>query len=67
MRSIPSPKDGDVARRLPQRPKRGFIMSYGVGRVCADPACDTALSRYNESALCYSHAGKVERRHRGLT
>jgi hypothetical protein len=68
MPSVRRTQGETVARTLPQRPKRGFIASYGVGRVCADPECHTALSRYNQSELCYSHAATREsRRHKGLT
>jgi hypothetical protein len=31
------------------------MKSYGEGRTCA--ACDTKLSRYNESGRCGIHAG----------
>lgn len=27
-----------------------------VGRVCADPSCDTVLSRYNDSPVCSVHS-----------
>ena len=39
---------------LPIR-QRGHVTSYGVGRVCAQPGCDTALSRYNGANVCSYH------------
>ena len=35
---------------------RGYIQTYGQGRTCAAPGCDTTLSRYNKAALCWRHA-----------
>lgn len=32
------------------------------GRVCADPACATLLSTYNESRYCWIHEGRTLRR-----
>ena len=34
------------------RPSKDF----GDGRVCADKACDTKLSRYNKREHCFAHA-----------
>ena len=65
MAPIPSAKGAADARTPPPRPKRGFITSYGVGRVCAHPACHTALSRYNSSELCYPHAAELNGRRHG--
>jgi len=45
------------------RRSRGAIASYGEGRSCAEFDCATVLSRYNESSLCWSHAGTRDRQH----
>jgi hypothetical protein len=42
---------GNRARELP-RPNR----TYGRGRVCAHPECETRVSVYNKSEYCWSHA-----------
>jgi len=34
---------------------RGHIDSYGDGRVCGAPRCDTNLSRYNAATVCANH------------
>ncbi len=39
----------------PVRGGRGRITSYGDDRVCATPACQTKLSRYNKNPLCWVH------------
>ena len=59
MTSVPTVKPGGVAPVRPPRQQRGFIASYGVGRVCADPECCTTLSRYNRSDRCYPHADEL--------
>jgi hypothetical protein len=41
---------GEHAHTLP-RPNR----LYSTGRVCAEDGCDTILSRYNRSKLCWQH------------
>jgi hypothetical protein len=38
-----------------RREGRGFVASYGTGRRCDVPGCDTELSRYNERNVCFSH------------
>jgi hypothetical protein len=43
-----------------RREGRGFVASYGTGRRCDAPGCQTKLSRYNERSVCFSHA-KPER------
>jgi hypothetical protein len=62
MTSVPTAKPAGVAPVHPPRQPRGFIMSYGVGRVCADPGCRTTLSQYNKSDRCYPHADELEAR-----
>lgn len=47
----PAPTPGTVRRE-----GRGFVNSYGAGRECAAPGCTTALSRYNERDVCFTHA-----------
>ena len=42
------------ARALARR-TRGHVTSYGQGRVCAAPGCDTKLSRYNTTSRCWTH------------
>jgi len=39
------------ATRARDRPK-----AFGVGRICAEPGCETLLSRYNPDTLCSLHA-----------
>ncbi len=41
---------GASVRTLP-RPNK----SYGPGRVCADPGCETKLSVYNKWDYCWQH------------
>ncbi|HSL10039.1 MAG TPA: hypothetical protein VLA82_01820 [Actinomycetota bacterium] len=41
---------GASVRSLP-RPNR----QYSEGRVCADPDCQTKLSRYNKWQYCWQH------------
>ena len=41
---------GTQARALPKRNR-----TYGSGRVCAAPECNTRLSVYNRSELCWQH------------
>lgn len=41
---------GAAVRTLP-RPNR----QYAGDRVCADPGCDTKLSRYNKWQFCWQH------------
>jgi hypothetical protein len=53
--SPPSPEPERVRRSLP-RQVRGYVQSYGQGRTCAEPACETTLSRYNKDLLCWKHA-----------
>ena len=44
-----------------RRPK-----TYAEGRVCADDACDTLVSRYNRSEFCFSHSPVKYPRMRGV-
>ena len=39
----------------PLRTGRGHVASFGVGRVCEVSECDTVLSRYNDTGVCWSH------------
>jgi hypothetical protein len=41
---------GASVRQLPRPNKQ-----YGPGRVCAEPACETKLSRYNKWDYCWQH------------
>ena len=43
------------------RPSR----SFGVGRVCKDPDCETRLSMYNSGKYCYEHEPMSVPRTRG--
>jgi hypothetical protein len=65
---MPSPSARSASSAAPGpllRQQRGFVTSYGVGRVCIEPGCDTALSRYNKSERCYPHADQFEARRQG--
>ena len=56
MKSIPgTPLSGN------DRPSR----SYGKGRVCREPSCDTRLSMYNNGKFCAQHAPLIVPRTRG--
>ena len=48
--ATPGPSDG-----APRRTGRGFVNSFGDGRVCAVSECLTALSRYNPKPVCAIH------------
>jgi hypothetical protein len=43
------------------RPSR----SFGKGRVCKDPDCETRLSMYNSGKFCYEHEPMTIPRTRG--
>lgn len=47
-------------RSLPMESARpglaGKPRVFPEDRVCADPSCDTKLSRYNDKAYCFVHA-----------
>ena len=43
------------------RPSR----SFGKGRVCKDPDCETRLSMYNSGKYCYEHEPMTIPRTRG--
>jgi hypothetical protein len=67
MTSVPAATPAAAPGR-PTRQQRGYVMSFGVGRVCAEPGCRTMLSRYNKWELCYSHADELDGRgHRDLS
>jgi hypothetical protein len=40
---------------VPRRTGKGHVDSYGDDRVCRASGCETKLSRYNSSPLCWSH------------
>jgi hypothetical protein len=42
-----------VGTRIRELPRRN--RTYPGGRVCAQEGCDTRLSVYNRSALCWQH------------
>lgn len=64
---MPSSSPGPAAdsagadREAIPRKIRGHIEAYGQGRTCAEPGCDTALSRYNKAARCWTHAQAAQR------
>ena len=60
MTSLPRAAPHSVARPRP-RPRAGAIASYGEGRTCLEPECQTLLSRYNKDQLCWKHADERER------
>lgn len=39
--------------------------SFGRGRVCKDPDCETRLSMYNSGKFCYEHEPMTVPRTRG--
>ncbi|MFP5377562.1 MAG: hypothetical protein ACLGIO_12385 [Acidimicrobiia bacterium] len=43
------------------RPSR----SFGKGRVCKEPGCETRLSMYNSGKFCYEHEPMAVPRTRG--
>lgn len=45
----------------PERPSR----SFGRGRVCREPDCETRLSMYNSGKYCYEHEPMAVPRTRG--
>ena len=50
--SVPKSRAAPVRERFRTR---GFIADFGLGRICAAPGCETALSRYNDGRLCWVH------------
>jgi hypothetical protein len=50
----------DANRPRPVR-QRDRLQQDTTNRVCADPSCDTKLSRYNAGDLCAIHSEGVER------
>ena len=62
MLSTPHTELPPVTPGTPRQEKRGYVTSYGEGRDCAHPGCHTALSRYNDSKLCWQHREGVEER-----
>lgn len=46
---------GDPAPGVRRRDGRGYIDSFGEGRICVTPGCATKLSRYNERSVCATH------------
>ena len=61
MPTNPPPPDPATSARssLPRR-VRGYVQSYGQGRTCAEPECETTLSRYNKDLLCWKHAEQAD-------
>jgi hypothetical protein len=50
MRDDTSDYRGAQVRGLPRRNR-----TYGEGRTCEDPLCNTKLSIYNRSKFCWQH------------
>lgn len=48
MTNVQATKAGTGRRRRPK--------TFDEGRICRDESCDTMLSRYNRSDLCFNHA-----------
>jgi hypothetical protein len=61
MTSIPVTQPDDVETARARRARRGHVASFGDGRTCAITACETTLSRYNDSDLCWHHAHELEK------
>jgi len=38
-----------------RRTGRGFVDSFGNGRICSSAGCRTQLSQYNPESVCSSH------------
>lgn len=55
-----SGSSSDSQSLAPARPRRGEILSYGLGRTCQRAGCPTLLSRYNAGELCWTHSGHFE-------
>jgi hypothetical protein len=58
----PTSESDSVAGRPPapgvaRRVGRGQVVTYGTGRLCREPGCETVLSRYNEHPKCSLHMG----------
>jgi hypothetical protein len=54
--------DEDRLRLLGSRPGMSGRRqpTYGNGRVCGSEGCETVLSRYNQSDLCWQHEPRHE-------
>jgi hypothetical protein len=50
----------DANRPRPVR-QRDRLKQHAGNRVCAEPLCDTKLSRYNAGDLCAAHSEGAER------
>lgn len=61
MPTEPSPQPKSPGSR-PLRQIRGYVQSYGQGRICSEPECDTTLSRYNTAKVCWRHEQQALRR-----
>ena len=46
---------GDAPQGRRSLATRGYVESYERNRICAAPACETTLSRYNKLPLCWRH------------
>jgi hypothetical protein len=55
--SVTATRIGESARRS---------RTFGEGRVCREPTCDTVLSRYNSGAFCSAHEHGHHIRTRGV-
>lgn len=42
------------------------VRTFPTGRVCAQPRCQTVISRYNRADYCFGHAPATYRRLRGV-
>ena len=54
---------GNTEAGVARREGRGFVDSYGQGRMCLASGCGTVLSRYNDDDVCWAH--EQVRRQRG--
>jgi hypothetical protein len=46
---------GDADPGVARREGRGFVDSFGAGRVCSADGCETVLSKYNDDTVCWAH------------
>ena len=58
-KSTTDPADSSVPR--PRFSRGGMVQQFDDGRTCAEPGCDTKLSRYNALLTCSLH-GDEDRR-----
>jgi hypothetical protein len=55
MPATPAPTEPTKVGRPPARRGRGHIDSFGDGRTCLTPGCETTISRYNREPVCWRH------------